>query len=325
MRRVIVTGAAGFIGFHLCRRLLREGFWVEGLDNLSSSSALLLKEARLSILKKDSAFSFHEIDICHKQKLRKFFEGPAKDAEYMFHLAAEVGVRDSIRFPARYVSTNVRGFLHVLEGCRTLSLDRIFYASSSSVYGSNEKVPFSEEDVVNSPLSVYAATKLANEHMASTYSSLYDIGLTGLRFFTVYGPYGRPDMALFKFVKAISEGREIDLYLQGKMRRDFTYIDDVIESLFRLMLRKEVNSLHEIYNVGRGKPSLLRDFLSLIEEKMNKKAVKKFLPRQKGDMLRTYADTNHLRLAIDYVPNISMDTGVSSFLDWYFSFYHSKS
>ena len=319
MSKIIVTGAAGFIGYHLSGRLLRSGHAVWGIDNLNRHYDLGLKQARLKNLLQEQGFEFCRLDLRHRHQVQHFFS-QHHDAHYVFHLAAQTGVRASLTQPNSYASSNVVGFLNLLEACRNLSLGRLFYASSSSVYGQNRKTPFSETDTVSTPASLYAATKTSNELMAYAYASLYNMPLTGLRFFTVYGPYGRPDMAAFKFVKAMSENKPLHVYNHGNMSRDFTYIDDVTEALSRLLAHKEKKSF-TLYNIGRGQPTTLKDFIRTIERCMGKVSKKRYLPLQKGDVHSTFADTSALKKAIGYVPSVSLEVGMRRFTRWYASFY----
>src|SRR6266545_3643404 len=307
MSRIVVTGAAGFVGFHVAKRLLDRGDEVVGVDSLSPYYDVALKRGRLALLEAERGFAFEQVDLADRARAERLFATARADA--VVHLAAQPGVRYSLENPHAYIDANVTAFLCVLEGCRHHPVRHLVYASSSSIYGGNTKVPFSVSDNVDRPISLYAATKKANELMAHTYSHLYDIPTTGLRFFTVYGPWGRPDMAYFSFTKAILEGRTIDIYNHGKMQRDFTYIDDVVEGIVRVVDRIPCpnpgwNSAnpdpatsyapYRIYNIGNSSPLELLHFIELLEKHLGKIAKKNFLPMQPGDVLATYADVTDL-------------------------------
>jgi UDP-glucuronate 4-epimerase len=331
---VLVTGAAGFIGYHLAERLLGEGRQVVGLDNLNDYYDPAIKEARLERLDARDAFTFARIDLADRRKMEALF------ATYGFgvvvHLAAQAGVRYSIENPHSYVDSNLVGFLHVLEGCRHTGVDHLVYASSSSVYGANTEMPFSVHHNVDHPMSLYAATKKANELMAHTYSSLYGLPTTGLRFFTVYGPWGRPDMALFKFTKNILAGEPIDVFNYGNHRRDFTYIGDIIEGVVRVMeTMPEPNpdwsgdhpdpatsrAPWRVYNIGNNQPVELMRYIEVIEECLGKKAEKNLLPMQPGDVPDTYADVSALTEDVGYKPDTPIEEGVKRFVEWYRDYY----
>ena len=339
---ILVTGAAGFIGFHITKRLLREGFEVVGMDNLSPYYDLRLKKARLQELedfsKKQSVkFFFFKDDLENKKFLTELFR------KYKFNkvvnLAAQAGVRYSIENPSSYINSNIVGFANLLEVCRRNDIENLIYASSSSVYGGNKRLPFSEEHNVDHPVSLYAASKKANELMAHSYSHLYGIPTTGLRFFTVYGPWGRPDMALFLFTKSILKGEPIQIFNKGEMIRDFTFIDDITESLFRV-INKEASSdsnfdylqpspssswaPYKIFNIGNSNPINLMDFISTIEEIIGRKAKKEFLDMQPGDVASTSADTELLENWIGFKPRTSVKEGIKKFIDWYTDFYDIK-
>ena len=339
---ILVTGAAGFIGFHITKRLLREGFEVVGMDNLSPYYDLRLKKARLQELedfsKKQSVkFFFFKDDLENKNFLTELFR------KYKFNkvvnLAAQAGVRYSIENPSSYINSNIVGFANLLEVCRRNNIENLIYASSSSVYGGNKRLPFSEEHNVDHPVSLYAASKKANELMAHSYSHLYGIPTTGLRFFTVYGPWGRPDMALFLFTKSILKGEPIQIFNKGEMIRDFTFIDDITESLFRV-INKEASSdsnfdylqpspssswaPYKIFNIGNSNPINLMDFISTIEEIIGRKAKKEFLDMQPGDVASTSADTELLENWIGFKPRTSVKEGIKKFIDWYTDFYDIK-
>lgn len=322
---VLITGAAGFIGFHLARRLCDEGVAVVGIDNLNDYYSVELKQARLRQLANDSNFSFRQLDIVDKHALADLFRHGTFGQ--VIHLAAQAGVRYSLEQPQVYAESNLSGFLNVLEACRQHPPEHFIYASSSSVYGLNERMPFTTADAVDRPTSLYAATKRANELMAFTYSHLYGIAMTGLRFFTVYGPWGRPDMALFKFTEAMIKGRPIDVYNGGQMSRDFTYIDDIVEGIMRLRLRPPTVTEGQpapsrLYNIGRGEPVKLLHFIECIEGALGVRAQINELPMQPGEVLRTWADVSELAQLIDFRPAVSVETGVGRFVDWYRSFYN---
>jgi UDP-glucuronate 4-epimerase len=321
-RTILVTGAAGFIGFHVARRLLAEGRNVVGLDSLNSYYDPALKQSRLNILRNDSRFSFAHADLADRPSIGQLF------AKHRFpvviHLAAQAGVRHSIDHPHAYADANLEGFLNVLEGCRHHECRHLLYASSSSVYGANTKLPFSVKDNVDRPISLYAATKKANELMAHSYSHLYRLPTTGLRFFTVYGPWGRPDMAIFTFTKAIIEGIPIKLFNHGKMRRDFTYIDDVARVVLRLIDHVPEGSEGEggsaparIYNVGNNRPEDLMHVVAVLEKELGREAVKQMLPMQPGDVLETFADIGDLMRDVGFRPQTSIEDGIRDFVAWY--------
>lgn len=319
---ILVTGAAGFIGYHLARRLLAEGHQVYGIDNLNDYYDVRLKQARLAQLMSFEYFEFDHLDISDGTQLAALFR--QRPFEQVVHLAAQAGVRYSLRNPQAYVASNLVGFANVLEGCRD-RVSHLIYASSSSVYGANKKVPFAVGDRVDYPVSFYAATKKSNELMAYAYSHLYDLPVTGLRFFTVYGPWGRPDMAYFKFVRAIDQGQAIDVYNHGQMERDFTYIDDVVEGLVRLLDRppqpQADQPAYRLYNLGNNQPMPLLRFIEIIEQEMGKIAQKNWLPMQPGDVPATYADIDSLAEAIDFRPTTDPEVGIRQFVQWYQGYY----
>jgi len=317
-KKVLVTGAAGFIGSHVSRALLKQGYDVLGLDNLNDYYDVNLKKSRLAWFDGDGKFELVKADLSDREAMMNLFS--AYHFDVVVNLAAQAGVRYSIDHPHAYADSNLVGFLNILEGCRTQKVKHLLYASSSSVYGENKKVPFAVEDRVDHPISLYAATKRSNELMAHAYAHLYGIAMTGLRFFTVYGPWGRPDMAYFSFTKAICEGKTIDVYNHGKMRRDFTYIDDVVEAVIRLV-EKEPSLAYKIYNIGNHSPETLMDFIKAIERAVGKKAKKNFLPMQAGDVPATYADVQDLMADVDFKPDTSMQVGIQSFVDWYRKYY----
>ena len=334
MSKILVTGAAGFIGFFLCKQLLAQGEEVIGLDNLNDYYDVILKQARLAQLTDKNNFRFYQLDLADRQGMAQLFADIKPDR--VLHMAAQAGVRYSLTNPHAYVDCNLVGFMNILEGCRYSGVKHLVYASSSSVYGSNKKMPFSVHDNVDHPVSLYAATKKANELMAHTYSHLYSLPTTGLRFFTVYGPWGRPDMALFLFTKAILEGRAIDVFNYGKMRRDFTYIDDITEGV----LRASDNipspnpdwsgydpdpgisaAPYKIYNIGNNKPVELGYFIEVLEDCLGTKAVKNLLPMQPGDVPETYANIDDLQKDVGFKPSTSIEVGIPRFVEWYRSFY----
>jgi len=359
--KILVTGAAGFIGFHLSQRLLEEGKHVVGVDNLNNYYDVNLKKARLAILKKYDNFTFHKINIANRHAMQDLFADQWKihnsklntrgssvtgrgsrvtnTFDTVVHLAAQAGVRYSIANPYAYIDSNIGGFMNILEGCRHHPVKHLVYASSSSVYGANTKMPFSVHHNVDHPVSLYAATKKANELMAHTYSSLYGIPTTGLRFFTVYGPWGRPDMALFLFTRAILEGRTIDVFNYGKMQRDFTYIDDIIEGVVRVMKKiPKPNKAwsgsnpdpgtsyapYKVYNIGNNNPVKLMTFIETIEKCLGKKAKKNLLPLQAGDVPATYADVDDLIHDVGFKPATPIAEGIKKFVDWYLRYYQKS-
>jgi UDP-glucuronate 4-epimerase len=318
---ILVTGAAGFIGFHVARQLLAEGRNVVGLDSLNNYYDPALKRARLNILRENTRFSFVQTDLADRPSIASLF------AKYRFpvviHLAAQAGVRHSIDHPHAYVDANLEGFVNVLEGCRHNDCRHMIYASSSSVYGANKKLPFSVDDKTDHPVSLYAATKKANELMAHSYSHLYRLPVTGLRFFTIYGPWGRPDMAIFLFAKAIVEGKPIKLFNHGKMRRDFTYIDDVTRVVLRLVDRIPAGRTPaQIYNVGNHHPEELTHVVALLEKELGRAAVTHMLPMQPGDVTETFADVGDLMRDVGFSPETSIEDGIRDFVAWYRDHYN---
>ena len=309
----MVTGAAGFIGFHLSGRLVERGDTVVGIDNLNDYYPVALKRARLAELSGCEAFRFIQMDIADKEALPALFAEEKFDC--VVNLAAQAGVRYSLTNPWAYVDSNLVGFVNILECCRHYPVKHLVYASSSSVYGGNEKTPFSEDDKVDNPVSLYAATKKANELMASCYSKLYGIKATGLRFFTVYGPWGRPDMAPMLFARAISSDEPIKVFNNGDMMRDFTYIDDIIEGVVRVL--DKAPDHHDVYNIGCSNPVRLLDFINEMETAVGKPAKKIMLPMQPGDVYQTYADTTKLETNMGYKPGVSLHEGISHFINWY--------
>ena len=334
---VLVTGTAGFIGFHLSKKLCSAGYQVIGIDNLNHYYDVNIKKSRLTILKELESFTFEELDLVELEGLNRLFK--KYQPKYVVNLAAQAGVRYSLTNPQAYLESNLQGFLNILEACRHHQVAHLVYASSSSVYGANKSMPFSVHHNVDHPISLYAASKKSNELMAHTYSSLYNLPTTGLRFFTVYGPYGRPDMALFLFTKAIVEGKPIDVFNNGKMRRDFTYVDDIVESIARLVPKAAAPNPqwsgmspdpatsfapYKVFNIGNNKPVELLRFIEVIEERLGKKAVKNFLPLQDGDVPETYADVTDLINEINFKPETSIEEGVAKFVDWYKEYYQVK-
>lgn len=322
---IIVTGAAGFIGFHVCKALLMRGHHVVGIDNLNAYYDVRLKDDRLAQLKTHQGFTFHEVDIFGRENLLAIFA--ESGANRVIHLAAQAGVRYSISNPHSYADSNLTGFLNVLEACRQQEMKHLVYASSSSVYGANAKTPFSVSDAVDKPVSLYAATKRANELMAYTYSHLYKMPVTGLRFFTVYGPWGRPDMAYFKFTKAIVDGQPIEVYNNGDMLRDFTYIDDIVDGVLRVLDTEPMGDAldaapYKLYNIGNNAPVRLIDFITTLERVLGKEAVKHYLPMQPGDVPATYADIDDLVRDTGFRPSTSIAEGLQKFVDWYRHYYH---
>ena len=332
--KVLVTGAAGFIGMHVVLRLLERGDEVVGVDNLNAYYDVALKQARLDLLAQHSGFRFVRLDIADTDAVGKLFH--REGFQRVAHLAAQAGVRYSLDNPQVYVQSNLVGFVNVLEGCRYGTVEHLVYASSSSIYGGNKKMPFSEHDNVDHPISLYAATKKSNELMAHTYSHLFGLPTTGLRFFTVFGPWGRPDMSYFKFTKAILEGRPIEVFNHGKMQRDFTYVDDIAEGVVRVLDRPpraqpDFDAMHpdpasssapfRIYNIGSHRPVDLMTFIKVLEGALGREAEKELLPLQDGDVVATYAQTEALQAAIGFVPATSITEGIGRFVDWYRSYY----
>jgi UDP-glucuronate 4-epimerase len=318
---VLVTGAAGFIGFHVAQQLLSEGWRVIGCDSLNDYYDPKLKEARLGLLKRNTNFAFIRLDLADREATRELLEQHQFPA--VIHLAAQAGVRYSLENPHAYIDSNIKGFLNVLEGCRHNGCKHLIYASSSSVYGANTKLPFSERDQVDHPVSLYAASKKANELMAHAYSHLYRIPVTGLRFFTVYGPWGRPDMAMFIFARAILNGTPLKLFNNGKMRRDFTYVDDVSKAIVRLIPRPPNSTTPwKIYNIGHNQPEELLRVVSLLEQEFGATAIKELVPDiQPGDVEATYADITELEADIGFRPSTSIEDGIAAFAKWYRAYY----
>lgn len=325
-KRVLITGAAGFIGFFLSRRLANDGYEVLGIDNLNDYYDVGLKMMRLERLKGIGNFSFRKADIANRPAISSIFASFMPDI--VINLAAQAGVRYSIDHPDTYISSNIIGFYNILECCRSHPIEHLLFASSSSVYGANLKIPFSVEDKTDEPISLYAATKKSNELFAYCYSSLYGIPTTGLRFFTVYGPFGRPDMAYFKFADKIMNNMPIDVYNNGDMWRDFTYVGDIIEGISRLMLLAPGNvdgtkPRYKIFNIGNGHPEKLMDMIQILEGVLGKRAILHFLPMQPGDVYRTYADVGELQKVTGFRPSTSLTEGLTLFGKWYFTEYYN--
>jgi UDP-glucuronate 4-epimerase len=336
--KLLVTGAAGFIGFHTARRLLERGDEVVGLDNLNAYYDPGLKAARLEILRRHPAFRFVHIDVADREPMDALFR--AEQFQRVVHLAAQAGVRYSIINPHAYVHSNITGFLHVIEGCRHNAVEHLVYASTSSVYGANTRMPFSEQQNVDHPLTLYAATKKSNELMAHSYSSLYGLPTTGLRFFTVYGPWGRPDMALFLFTKNILAGAPIDVFNGGHHQRDFTYIDDVVQGVVAAVDHVSTpdpswdpdapdpatsSAPYRIYNIGNQRPVALMRYIEVLEQCLGRRARKNLLPMQPGDLPNTWADVEALARDVEYRPSTDLETGVKRFVEWYLGYYHPQS
>lgn len=336
--KILVTGVAGFIGYHLCARLLKENNEIIGIDNVNDYYDVNLKKARLELLNSHKNFSFHQSDIANKTTIEKLFSENQFDG--VVNLAAQAGVRYSIENPHAYIDSNILGFTNILEGCRHTNVKHLVFASSSSVYGSNTQYPWSEKDNVDHPMALYAVTKKANELMAHSYASLYNLPCTGLRFFTVYGPWGRPDMALFKFTKNILEDKPIDVYNNGDMIRDFTYIDDIINGILPTIDHPAKPNADwsgeapdpatsyapfRIYNIGSSNPITLAAFIETIEKALGKTAKKNLLPMQAGDVYSTFANTSALKRDFQYQPKTSIEEGINKFVAWYQAYYKADS
>lgn len=331
---ILITGAAGFIGSHVAQRLLARGDTVHGLDNLNDYYDVSLKEARLARLRNHPSFAFSRLDIVERENMAKLFAGQRFDA--VMHLAAQAGVRYSIQNPHAYIDANLVGFCNILEGCRHSGVKHLVFASSSSVYGANTRLPFSERDNVDHPVSLYAATKKANELMAHSYAHLYRLPCTGLRFFTVYGPWGRPDMALFKFTEGILAGRPIPVFNRGEMIRDFTYIDDIVEGIVRVIDQPAAPdpewsgdapdpatsyAPYRIYNIGNNRPVRLMRYIEVLEQCLGKKATLDLLPMQPGDVPATTADVSALETAVGFRPDTPVERGIARFVEWHQAYY----
>lgn len=332
--KILVTGAAGFIGMHASQRLLARGDQVVGVDNLNDYYDVSLKEARLARLTSHPSFSFRKLSVEDRQGMADLFA--REKPQRVIHLAAQAGVRYSLTNPHAYIDANVQGFTNILEGCRHNGVEHLAYASSSSVYGGNTKLPFSEHDNIDHPVSLYAATKKANELMAHTYSHLFRLPTTGLRFFTVYGPWGRPDMALFLFTRAILEGKPIDVFNHGQMVRDFTYIDDIVEGLIRVIDKVATpnpafdaakpdpatsNAPYRVFNIGNNQPTPLMDYIEALETALGRTATKNYLPLQPGDVPATSANTDELNAWVGFKPDTAVKAGVARFVEWYRTHY----
>lgn len=319
--KILITGAAGFIGMHVCIRLLDRGDEIVGLDNLNDYYDVSLKQARLAQLEQYPNFRFVRMDIADRDGIAELFE--QERPRRVVHLAAQAGVRYSLKNPLAYADSNLVGFVNILEGCRYAAVEHLVYASSSSVYGGNTKIPFAEHDNVDHPVSLYAATKKANELMAYSYSHLYGFPATGLRFFTVYGPWGRPDMAYYSFTQAILAGQSIDVFNHGQLQRDFTYIDDITEGVVRVLDKPATpeaassGAPHRIFNIGNHEPVALLSFIETLENELGRKAIKNFLPMQPGDVHITYADTEQLQQWVGFSANTPLHVGLHQFVDWY--------
>jgi len=326
--KILITGVAGFIGFHLSQHLLKENFDIVGIDNINDYYDLNLKTDRLKILN-NSNLNFKKINIADKIRVDEVFN--IERPSVVIHLAAQAGVRFSINNPYEYITSNIVGFQNIIENCRRFNVKHFMYASSSSVYGLNEKTPFTETDITDKPANLYGVTKKSNELVAYSYSNLYLLPTTGLRFFTVYGPWGRPDMAYFKFTKKIIEGKPINIYGNGDMYRDFTYIDDVINAITKLITivpslkndKKTKSVPAEIYNIGNNNAELLENFIKIIEDTIGLKAIKNYMPMQKGDIYKTYANIDKLKKLIDFKPVTNIDKGLPLFIDWFKNNYKS--
>ncbi|MGF1437514.1 NAD-dependent epimerase [Bacillus thuringiensis] len=332
--KILVTGAVGFIGFHLTKRLLAQGINVIGVDSINNYYDIFLKKDRLKILRENNNFEFHKIDISNKEKLNKIFTD--RKVNIVINLAAQAGVRYSIDNPDSYINSNLVGFVNILEACRQYNIEHLIYASSSSVYGANTNIPFSTKDSVDHPVSLYAATKKSNELLAHTYSHLFNIPTTGLRFFTVYGPWGRPDMAYYSFTRNIIEENKIKVFNNGDMKRDFTYIDDIVEVIIRLLNNAPIYNggwdtanpdpsssyaPYKIYNVGNNNPIKLMNFINVLEKLIGKKAKIEFLPLQQGDVKETYADISDLQTDVGFSPSTTIAEGLTQFVNWYNEYY----
>jgi len=334
MKKILITGVAGFIGYHLAQKLLQDNWHVIGIDNLNDYYDVELKQNRLKLIETKENFLFHRLDLADKVNMAKLFQEQGFD--YVVNLAAQAGVRYSLKNPHAYIESNIVGFMNILEGCRHNQVKHLVFASSSSVYGANTHMPFSVHQNVDHPMSLYAATKKANELMAHTYASLYGLPATGLRFFTVYGPWGRPDMALFLFTRAILAGEPINVFNHGNMKRDFTYIDDIVEGVARVITLIPASNPawqgdrpdpatsyapYKIYNIGNNNPVNLLHFIEVIENALGRKAEKNLLPLQPGDVPSTYADIADLIQAVGFKPQTPIETGVRRFVDWYTGYY----
>ena len=317
---ILITGSAGFIGYHLAKKVLKKNIKVFGIDNINNYYDINLKKNRIKDLKKSKKFFFYKIDLSEYKKLNNLVK--RNKIKYIIHLAAQAGVRYSIKKPKTYFKSNMEGFFNILELSKNNNIKHLIYASTSSVYGNTKKFPLSESDNTDHPLSFYAATKKSNEIMAHSYSYIYKLPCTGVRFFTVYGPFGRPDMALFKFTKNIIENRSVELFNKGKHLRDFTYVDDIVEGVFSLIKKQSKKSIpYEIFNIGNGKPKKLIDYLKYIEKNLNRSPSIKKLPLQIGDIIKTHSDIKKLKKFTGYNPKTNINIGVNKFIEWYKDYY----
>ena len=326
MEKVLITGGAGFIGFHLSKKLLENNYFVVAIDNMNDYYDVDLKKARLDILKEYKNFSFYKIDISNKSDLLDLFADNKFDI--VINLAAQAGVRYSIDHPDSYIFSNIVGFFNILECCRNYPVKHLLFASSSSIYGKNNSIPYKTDDNVDKPVSLYAATKKSDELMAYAYSNLYNIKVTALRFFSVYGPYGRPDMAYFSFTNNIINNKEIKLFNNGDMYRDFTYVLDVVEAVYRLLdkipLKDGLGVYYKVYNIGNNNPVKISYLVEILEKELGKKANIKYLPMQPGEVYQTYADISEIKKDISFVPNTSIEDGLHQFVKWYKEFYKER-
>ncbi len=317
---ILITGSAGFIGYHLAKKILKKNIKVFGIDNINNYYDINLKKNRIKDLKKSKKFFFYKIDLSEYKKLNNLVK--RNKIKYIIHLAAQAGVRYSIKKPKTYFKSNMEGFFNILEVSKNNNIKHLIYASTSSVYGNTKKFPLSESDNTDHPLSFYAATKKSNEIMAHSYSYIYKLPCTGVRFFTVYGPFGRPDMALFKFTKNIIKNRSVELFNKGKHLRDFTYVDDIVEGVFSLIKKESKKSIpYEIFNIGNGNQKKLIDYLKFIEKKLNRSSSIKKLPLQIGDIIKTHSDIKKLKKYTGYNPKTNINTGVNKFIEWYKDYY----
>jgi len=329
--KILITGAAGFIGFHSCLKFLKNGYSVVGIDNLNNYYDVKIKKDRIKYIKNKykykKNFNFLKIDLCNYQKIDSLFKKQRFD--YVLNLAAQAGVRHSLTHPFAYINSNLLGFFNLIQLSKNHKVKHFIYASTSSVYGGNKKMPFSENDNTDIPLQLYAATKKSNELIAHSYSHLYKLQTSGLRFFTVYGPWGRPDMALFSFVKNILQNKKIKIFNNGYHSRDFTYIDDIVNGIYKISINhkkiyKKSKNFHQIFNIGRGKSEKLMDFINEIEKNLKIKSKKIFLPLQKGDVIKTYSNTSKLIKYFNYKPKVSIKIGIKNFINWYLDYYKLK-
>jgi UDP-glucuronate 4-epimerase len=317
---ILITGSAGFIGYHLAKKILKKNIKVFGIDNINNYYDINLKKNRIKDLKKSKKFFFYKIDLSEYKKLNNLVK--RNKIKYIIHLAAQAGVRYSIKKPKTYFKSNMEGFFNILEVSKNNNIKHLIYASTSSVYGNTKKFPLSESDNTDHPLSFYAATKKSNEIMAHSYSYIYKLPCTGVRFFTVYGPFGRPDMALFKFTKNIIKNRSVELFNKGKHLRDFTYVDDIVEGVFSLIKKQSKKSIpYEIFNIGNGNPKKLIDYLKYIEKNLNRSSSIKKLPLQIGDIIKTHSDIKKLKKFTGYNPKTNINIGVNKFIEWYKDYY----